>query len=124
MTVSVLIFNPHQLARNQMASLLRSEGYDVEEADTAKQALDAVKIKRFDLVICEEVNGKEVNGQTGLTILEEHYRISSVGGIRRILITSDTSDDTFTAARDLHALCLFKPIQEDTLSRVVRSLIH
>jgi DNA-binding NtrC family response regulator len=119
MAKNVLIFNPHQLARNQTASLLRAEGYAVEEADTERQALDAIKARRFDLVISDEVNG-----HNGLRILEEHYHIASSRGIHRILITSDASKDTLTAARDLHALCLFKPVQEDTLLRVVRSLIN
>ena len=108
----ILVVDDEPLVRLGTAELLRDEGYDVEEADSAETALALVPFDRFDCVVTDYL-------MPGLNGVELAARLHTERPALPILLLSGYADlEAFSALPYLS-----KPCFGDDLARAVARLI-
>ena len=115
MPKTVLVVDNEFGSRRNVASFLREQGYEVDEADDGLTALDLLDKKTFDLVICDVVMPR-------LSAFEVVRRIeSSPTSTSIILITGhpDLLDEKGLG----HLPCFTKPFNLYDLLRRVKQVL-
>ena len=82
MAAAVLLVDDERFARTVYSDYLRVAGYEVQVADTADAALEALRRRRFDLLITDII----LPGADGLELLSEAKRLDS--NIEALVITA------------------------------------
>jgi DNA-binding NtrC family response regulator len=105
----ILVADDDGTCRSSIQKVLEREGHTVETAENVDQALDALSIGQFDLVVCDY----RMPGKTGIDLLKElRHRQESVP----VLMISAYADAVAEAAiLQLGAVLLKKPIRRQTL---------
>jgi CheY-like chemotaxis protein len=111
---TILVVEDDSLGIYLVSEVLRSEGYQVEEARDGAEALDVVRTKRIDLVITDLVMPK----LDGFKFLEQLHLIDP----RMPIIFTTGYISTVIGKTLLHdvAVVLTKPVELDAL----RSAVH
>jgi len=114
----VLVLDDDTAMREMVSSLLREEGFDVEAAMGADDALDRLRAGTIRVVLCEV----QMPGKSGFDFLGEARRVAS--GIPVILMTSFGGEMTADRAKSEGAFdCLSKPFsREELLDVLARAL--
>jgi len=118
MTQRVLVVDDDDAMREMMALALAKEGYRVERAGSAADAIAMVRDRTFDLVVADVYLGDG----TGLDLVDAVERRSD--GCRVILVTARGSVETATSARE-HGVFdyLAKPFRIEHLVDRVRAAL-
>lgn len=119
MAKTILIVDDDELMRAFLVTVLREEGYGVEEAVDGKTALRRLAVAEFDLVIADV----KMPGISGLTLMEEGSKIKP--DVRWIIITAFGSiGEAVQAVKKGASDYLTKPFQSpDELRHVVRRVV-
>jgi two-component system, cell cycle response regulator len=114
---SLLIVDDDELIRKALSEYLRSEGYSIEAAENAEQAMAILKAKKIDVVITDI----KMNGMDGLE-MTRHVKECYATDV--IIITGHTEDYSYEEAIDRGADdIIFKPFNpEELLLRLKRVL--
>ncbi|MGJ7046139.1 response regulator [Thermoanaerobacterium thermosulfurigenes] len=119
---NILIVDDSTLVRLMVKNILKAEGYDVDSASTAEEAMLKVKDRKelFDLVIVD-VNLPNQNG------FEFIKKLKSKAGYKNIpvmILSGDATAPSITQAIEVGAIeYLIKPFKEDELVKRVVKLI-
>lgn len=114
MNERVLIVDDSATVRRTASHLLRAEGYETHEACDGEEAHALVTREAFGLVLCD-VNMPRLDGLGFLQRLAEREGSPPV-----IMMTTEGQSELVARARSLGAKgWLVKPVQDDTLLRVV-----
>jgi DNA-binding NtrC family response regulator len=113
----MLIVDDDPMARRALLRTLADDDYEIVQASSPSEAL-GILAENMDIkvVVSDQHMGRET-GAAFLSVVESKYP-----SIVRILLTSDTSTETFVSAvNEGHARrVLYKPWQDEQLSTVVR----
>jgi CheY-like chemotaxis protein len=112
----ILVVDCNAFARNSLVSLLVEQGYDVTHTGDAELAIETIRSRKFDLVICDQYNRSE---SSGADILGFHYRRHPAGG--RILLVTDAGSGR-RSAELVGAIYLIKPVEHQALLTAVANL--
>jgi CheY-like chemotaxis protein len=113
----LLVVEDESITRASICDLLRTQGYDVEEARDGAQAVELFENQHFDLVITDLVM-PQLNG---FKLIARVHSISPATPI--ILITAYLSRDSGRAILQGSAEFIGKPIESDALLAAVRHLL-
>jgi CheY-like chemotaxis protein len=81
---AILLVEDDEDTRQLLAVALESQGYDVDQAAHAAQALDRLRARRFDLVLTDY----DLPGRTGAALLREAHRDGLVRGAATLVVTA------------------------------------
>ncbi len=118
MTAAVLLVDDERFARTVYSDYLRVAGYDVQVAETADAALEALRRRRFDLLITDVI----LPGADGLELLSEAKRLDS--NIEALVITAlDRVDPAVRAMKSGASDYLVKPVTPEALQVAVQKCL-
>lgn len=111
----ILIVDDDKSILHSMSGVLQRSGYAVDTSETAKDAVDKVKSKRFDLVIVD-IWLPEVKGTDFLAKMKQELEQTV-----KFIITGYPSAEAGANARDLGAdAFILKPVKMTELLSVIR----
>lgn len=117
--LTILLVDDEPLMRLSMVDALEAIGYDVHAAASGTEGIEAIRQKRFDLVITD----LRLPGADGLTVLKEAKDKAPETEV--VVITAHGSVDTAVGAMKLGAIdYLTKPFQMDELLLIVERIGH
>ena len=118
MAASVLLVDDERFARTVYSDYLRVGGYEVQVADTADAALEALRQRRFDLLITDII----LPGADGLELLSEAKRLDP--NIEALVITAlDRVDPAVRAMKSGASDYLVKPVTPEALQVAVQKCL-
>lgn len=113
-TTTVLLVDDEPIIRRVLAAQLAAKGLLVVEAGNGREALAALSVRRFDLLITD-LQMPEMDGRELLSRVQEDYPL-----LRRIVITGYTTMENALEALKLGAVGFApKPIDPQVLSELV-----
>lgn len=111
---TVLLVDDEPIVRRILAAQLTAKGLLVVEAGNGREALAALSVRRFDLLITD-LQMPEMDGRELLSRVQEDYPL-----LRRIVITGYTTMENALEALKLGAVGFApKPIDPQVLSELV-----
>lgn len=111
---TVLLVDDEPIVRRVLAAQLAAKGLLVVEAGNGRDALAALSVRRFDLLITD-LQMPEMDGRELLSRVQEDYPL-----LRRIVITGYTTMENALEALKLGAIGFApKPIDPQVLSELV-----
>lgn len=114
----VLVVDDEEIARTNLAHVLKKEGYAVRTAANGVEALEQVRAWSFDLIVTD----LKMDKMDGMTLLAEAGRLSPATQI--VIVTGfATVQSAVQAMRTGAAHYLTKPISLDELRSTVRELL-
>ncbi|MCF8045677.1 MAG: sigma-54 dependent transcriptional regulator [Desulfarculaceae bacterium] len=118
MSELILVVEDEELARKNMAHILKKEGYEVTTADSGVKAIHLLESTEFDLVITD-LKMKQVDG---LEILKKTKSVQPLTEV--IMITGyATVDSAVTALKDGAYHYIAKPCKNDEVRRITREAL-
>jgi DNA-binding NtrC family response regulator len=113
---TVLVADDDQTCLDSFRKVLERDGYYVESVLNVDDALQALQIRQFDLVVCDY----RMPGKTGMDLLQEIRRKS--WNLPVLMITADLDAGTEEHARQLGACLMKKPVRRQALLDVIPRL--
>ncbi len=114
----ILIVDDDRVTRHLLRGVLTKAGHTTTAARDGREALAALKAKRFDLILCDIWMPR----MTGLELLEQIR--TRKRRPRAIVMTSDDAPDTLLKAVRQHAFkYVHKPIEPVSLLRTVKEVL-
>ena len=118
MSELILVVEDEDLARKNMAHILKKEGYEVTTADSGVKAVHLLESTEFDLVITD-LKMKQVDG---LEILKKTKTLQPLTEV--VMITGyATVDSAVTALKDGAYHYIAKPYKNDEVRRIVKEAL-
>jgi diguanylate cyclase (GGDEF)-like protein len=118
MPAAVLLVDDERFARTVYSDHLRTAGYEVQVAETADAALEALRRGRFDLLITDVI----LPGADGLELLSEAKRLDP--NIEALVITAlDRVDPAVRAMKSGASDYLVKPVTPEALQVAVQKCL-
>lgn len=113
----VLVVESDARVAETMRNVLGQDGYNIVVVQTAKEALDFLRLNVPDVFIAE-VECEEISGHDLCAIIKRNERLQRVPVI---LLTRAAQPADYTASHQMGAVvCMAKPFQPDRLAHVVR----
>lgn len=117
---SILVTDDESAIRLMLRTALETDGYDVTEAANGREAVDAISLRRPDLMVLD-LNMPVLDG---IAVLEQMKSLASVQRPRVIVLTAYGSIPAAVKATRLGAMdFLEKPITPDELRKTVRGVL-
>jgi DNA-binding response OmpR family regulator len=114
---SILVADDDKTCRDSIQKVLEREGYHVESAGDVDSALEALRARPFDLVVCDY----RMPGKTGMDLIQELKRRESAVPVLMISAWADPATEAH--ALELGAQMMKKPIRrKDLIDRTARYL--
>jgi DNA-binding response OmpR family regulator len=116
----ILIIDDERSMLDAMANILRSAGYDVQQAESGSEALDKLRAFKPDLIFAD-IRMPDMNG---FDLLENIKKIPSVSSTPVVFLSAIDDFHARKVARDLGAAdYLLKPVDEkDVFSTITKHL--
>ncbi len=103
---TVLVVDDEAWILELTEELLRSEGFEVEVADSGDKALVQLRARKFDVVVCDW----KMPGLNGMHLYEQLLTSDPAAAARMIFMTGDVINDTFQEfLQENGRACLPKP---------------
>jgi CheY-like chemotaxis protein len=107
---SILVVDDDAPMREMVVSMLREQGFEATEAESADAAMDALRGRSFDAVLTD----MQMPGKTGMELLQEARAFEPRTAV--IVMTSFGDAEVFERVRQAGALgCLSKPFSREDL---------
>ena len=121
--IRVLVVDDNADVRDLIAAVLARAAADVSTADSAEQALEAIKAQRPDVLLCD----LHMPGIDGFELIHRLRAWERTGGTRTPIPAAAVSayaslGQRLRHARDEFQAFLTKPVDPETLVRTVREL--
>jgi CheY-like chemotaxis protein len=114
---SILVADDDKTCRDSIQKVLEREGYQVESAENVDSALEALRARPFDLVVCDY----RMPGKTGIDLIRELKQQRS--DIPVLLISAWADPATELRAVELGAETMKKPVRrQDLIDRTAKYL--
>ena len=117
----VLVLDDDEGVRSAFARVLTREGYDVQVAASAEEALRHVKLTRPDAILLD-LKMPMINGVGFLYRLRQDHANRDIA-VAMITGERTLDDATVTDIRALNAQVFYKPLSLEDVRRVVRKLL-
>ncbi|HYP17368.1 MAG TPA: ATP-binding protein [Opitutus sp.] len=103
---AVLVVDDESWILELASELLRKEGYRVEVASSGEQALECVRQRSFDVIVCDW----KMPGLNGMHLYEQLLGTDAVAASRMLFMTGDVINEGFQEFLRKHGrACLSKP---------------
>jgi CheY-like chemotaxis protein len=113
---AVLVVDDEAAVSEVIAEVLEAEGHEVETAANAALALERLRARAFDLVLCDV----QMPGMNGPALYREAQHIDGRLALRFVFVTGDVfTADTAAFLATSGAPCLAKPFRAHELHEVV-----
>jgi two-component system alkaline phosphatase synthesis response regulator PhoP len=120
MAKSILIVDDDEMVRIALSELLKPEGYEIDSVGSAKEALDRINEKRYNLLMLDIIM-PEMNG---LELCKKVRAREDYGEIPIVFLTAKTREDDRALGIEAGGnLFLSKPISPDKLLKIVSETI-
>ncbi len=107
---NVLVIDDDQIVLQILAKILRKEGYNVDTAETGREALEKLQIKTYHIAIID-VRLQDINGIDLLAQMQK-----TVPSMKKIMLTGYPSNEDKNKALELGANeYLAKPVKSEEL---------
>lgn len=113
---SVLVVEDQEDVRLMLVTVLRMEGYHVDEAQNATEGLECLKAHRYDLVLTDYA----MPGQTGTWMLQEAARMGRLGDTPALVVTAHP--ELVQAASEYTVVG--KPVDLDSFLQQITRILH
>ena len=118
-TVSILVVDDEENAREGLSKILSKEGYSVETAANGKEAIDIIKDQSLDLVITD----MRMPMMDGFEVLREIKKLNETIGV--IMVTAYGEVESYLEAINLGAFeYINKPVRVNELKRVITKVLE
>ncbi len=115
----ILVVDDEQSMRDFLAIMLKKEGYEVVAAETGSDALKAVQLEIFDLVISDV----KMPGMDGIDVLKTVKEVSPETVV--IMITAYATAETAVEAMKLGAYdYILKPFKVDEIKLIIQKALE
>jgi DNA-binding NtrC family response regulator len=115
---SILVVDDERAVLTTYGLILSKKGYDVETALSSVQALEALKKRDFDLLLCDYSLEQE---HTGFEVIEQGRRKNPKA--RAAILTGYASKETAEQARKDNIAILYKPIDIEEFFSTIDKLL-
>ena len=110
----ILIVDDSGLARRLVRKMLEEMKYEVEEASSGPEALEACALNRYDLVILDLL----MSGMYGLEVLQKFKELNSAMPV--IVATADIQRTTRDQVKNAGAFAMInKPVNKEELAEMI-----
>jgi DNA-binding response OmpR family regulator len=117
----ILIIDDERSILDAMATILRSAGYDVQQAESSSEALDKLRAFKPDLIFAD-IRMPDMNG---FDLLENIKKIPSVSSTPVVFLSAIDDFHARKVARDLGAAdYLLKPVDEKDVFSTITKHLH
>lgn len=117
---SILAVDDSSSMRQMVSFTLKSEGFDVTEAEDGQAALSIAREQGFDLVITD-VNMPNMDG---ITLISELRKLPDFETTPVLMLTTESAEDKQRAGKRAGATgCIVKPFDPRQLVTVIRRAI-
>jgi len=114
---TILAVDDSSSMRQMVTFTLKSDGYDVTEAEDGAVALNIAKGKPFDLVLTD-VNMPNMDG---ITLISELRKLPSFKGTPLLMLTTESATDKKQAGKNAGATgWIVKPFNPEQLLSVIK----
>ncbi|MCI0754800.1 response regulator [Teichococcus vastitatis] len=119
--MKILVVDDYPTMRRIVKNLLDQIGYkDVEEAGNGVEALEKIKVHRYDLVISDW----NMEPMTGLELLKEVRADAGLSKTPFIMVTAESKTENVVAAKQAGASqYIVKPFTAETLKAKIASVV-
>lgn len=115
----ILIIDDDKTFLETFALILRDEGFEVFEANSAESGFEALVVCKPDLIILD----KNLPDKSGYEVLSSVKKSKDFFSVPVMLITADTAllvDEAFDKGADD---CIFKPINQQEITKRINNLL-
>ena len=117
----IMIIDDERSMLDAMANILRSGGYDVQQAESGSEALDKLRAFKPDLIFAD-IRMPDMNG---FDLLENIKKIPSVSSTPVVFLSAIDDFHARKVARDLGAAdYLLKPVDEKDVFSTITKHLH
>ncbi len=117
----ILIIDDERSMLDAMATILRSGGYNVQQAESGSEALDKLRAFKPDLIFAD-IRMPDMNG---FDLLENIKKIPSVSSTPVVFLSAIDDFHARKVARDLGAAdYLLKPVDEKDVFSTITKHLH
>lgn len=113
---SVLVVEDQDDVRLMLLTVLRMEGYRVDEAQNAAEGLECLKAHKYDLILTDYA----MPGQTGTWMLQEAARLGRLGNTPALVVTAHP--ELVQAAGEYTVVG--KPVDLDSFLQQITRILH
>ncbi len=113
---SVLVVEDQEDVRLMLVTVLRMEGYRVDEARNAREGLECLKAHEYDLILTDYA----MPGQTGTWMLQEAAREGRLGSTPALVVTAHP--ELVQAANEYTVVG--KPVDLDSFLQQITTILH
>lgn len=123
MAKKILVIDDEELVTKSLMQLLKKEGYKVTIAKSGKQALEEVKKKDFNLIVCD-VRMPDMDGVETIRKIRKYLEQSQKETIREVLITGYADLDKYEESIGLEVSgFLNKPFDNTEFLKIIKENI-
>jgi two-component system chemotaxis response regulator CheY len=116
----ILIVDDAPTVLNIEEIVLTSEGYEIDKAENAEEALSKIRDNKYDMGIFD-VN---MPGKNGLELTKEALSLPNGKNMKIVILTTESADELKAQAKTAGAKgWLIKPFKEEDLLAIVKKLI-
>jgi two-component system chemotaxis response regulator CheY len=122
MRVKILVVDDYPTMRRIVRNLLDQIGFkDVEEAGNGAEALEKIKVSRYDMVISDW----NMEPMTGLELLKHVRADAALAKTPFIMVTAESKTENVVAAKQAGASqYIVKPFTAETLKAKIASVVN
>jgi len=118
----ILIIEDEVLIQQTLKKLLQRQGHTVVSCSTGQEAIDLIRIEKFDRIICDLM----LQDISGFDIIEESKKVftSKIIAEKFVIITAYNSEHILTKAKSYGCRIINKPFEnlDDALRLMVGPL--
>jgi two-component system chemotaxis response regulator CheY len=116
----ILVVDDSPSMRRILQTTLKAAGYDVTDAPNGKEALEAIKLKLFDLVLTD----LSMPIMDGLTLIRSLRMLSAYKNVPIVVLTTEVNPEKIKQAKELGATgWVVKPFDGAQLLGAVRKVL-
>lgn len=123
MAKKIMVIDDASSIRQVVSHVLKTEGYETEEATDGENALSKLDGREIDLFVCD-VNMPNMDGIEFLKNIKNNEKYSSYKFTPIIMLTTEAGEDMKAQGKEAGAKAwLVKPFQPDQLVESVKKLL-
>ncbi|MCG2712729.1 MAG: response regulator [Candidatus Omnitrophica bacterium] len=123
MNRNILIIDDEKLITRTLRKLLEKEGYEVTVAHSGQEALEHIKCRNFNLIVCD-VRMPQMDGVETIREIRNYLKQEGKPSVPELLITGYADEQRYKSAVELKvADYMYKPFDKEEFLEAVKKNI-